>query len=87
MILKFFRQRCFKSSKYDIINLLKAIANKNFFFVSYNDDDNGVWERALDERSLFADKDFIPGELSCDFYFDAKLQIFIKEYRNYMTAS
>lgn len=67
MILKLFRQRCFKSSKHDIIDLVKVTAKKNFLFVSCHDDNNGVSERGFDRKSLFADKDLTFGELSCDF--------------------
>ena len=52
MILKLFRQRCFKSSKHDIIDLVKVTAKKNFLFVSCHDDNNGVSERGFDRKSL-----------------------------------
>ena len=39
------------------------------------------YKNVLDGRSLFANKDFMFDELSCDFYFDAKVQAFINAYR------
>lgn len=36
----FFKQRCFKSSRYGIIDLLKITANKGFSFASCHNDNN-----------------------------------------------
>ena len=42
MILKLFKQRRLKSSKYNIIDLQKVTANKDFSFASCHDDNDWV---------------------------------------------